>query len=123
MYVAGADLGALLVSTDGDRWTTTQVQEAVAGVAYGNNTFVAVCGGGTILQSDPVVTLSFAAGTNSTLSIRGPVGRSVVIQAVDRLSSTNNWKTIGSIVLTNSPVTWTPPSSQLQGFYRASLQD
>ena len=68
-------MGRILTSADGVTWTsrTSGPADASNGVTYGNGTFIAVGGGGTILQSDSVWDSACAATLGDDLSIHIPI--------------------------------------------------
>jgi hypothetical protein len=57
VVVGGSQQGVIFTSTDGVNWTkrNSGTSASLSNVAYANGTFIAVGAGGTIVQSDPVV--------------------------------------------------------------------
>ena len=91
-------------------------------VAFGNGTFVAVGGGGAIVQGVPVVNLGIAFADSPTLTISGPLG-AYRIQTASDPTVTNGWTTAATISVTNNPQVWadTQATNSSQRFYRAVL--
>jgi hypothetical protein len=114
-----------LASPDGFTWRPTGPGGGgIHGVAFGNNTFVAVGDFGTIRQSGPFVTLGLTpnAGTGLlTLSLTGATGLTYTIQSSSDLIS---WQTITNI--TSSQLTTllfdSLPATSDHVFYRAYSQ-
>jgi len=61
---------------------------------------------GLVLQSEPVLRLSLSLGNSAALSLNGPSGWRCAIQAVDQIQSTNVWRLLDTVSLTNTPTTW-----------------
>jgi hypothetical protein len=125
-FVAVGPFGNIISSKDGIswKWYNTGRIDFLTDVAYGNNTFVAVSGGGRIYQSDPILALDLSKGLAAQLSLRGPVGRSCLIESADALFGTNRWSAIATVSLTNNPTIWVDSDSAAkpQRFYRAVLK-
>jgi hypothetical protein len=116
MFVAiGAN--ALTTSKNGVEWTGRRAFVAGTGVAYGNNTFVAVSGR-SIFQSDPIVRLSL--GQDFSLSISGMADRTYRIEATSDLDGAAGWQTLTTLLLENSPFVWRENGTNLpdKRFYR-----
>lgn len=118
--------GAIAISRDGAEWSLAAGPgdfSWLRGVAYGNGSFVAVGDGGTILQSDPVISLGLIIDEFPRLTLCGRVPGTYRIERTDTLQVTNQWQTVATFVATNSPYTWieTQLSNSRHRFYRAVL--
>ena len=91
-------------------------------IAFGDDTFVVVGSNGTVLQSDPLISLDLSFNGGAELSISGPVGRVYRIDYTELLP-TSTWQTLATITATNRPQLWTDTQSTnvTQRFYRAVL--
>ena len=117
------------VSSDGTNWTSINLDSVnpLYGVAYGQNTFVAV-GAGIILQSDYLVTEpTFLAGQTArsvdgsiTLAIQSPAGKTINVESSDDLA---RWRSLVTVTNLEGVITVidTNVQSQPQRFYRAKL--
>jgi hypothetical protein len=125
-FVAVGPFGNIISSKDGISWKryNTGRIDFLTDVAYGNNTFVAVGGRGQIYQSDPILALDLSKGLPAQLSLRGPLGRSCLIESADGLVATNPWTAVATVSLTKNPTTWvdSDSASKPQRFYRAILK-
>jgi hypothetical protein len=140
LFVGVGDLGALVTSTHGNYWTVRDCGQGLSSlldVTYGRNTFVAVGGGGLILQSDPILALSLrqiapgslaggesnGQGSQTELTISGPAGGTCQIQSAGEIALSNGWQTVATVTLSNAPTIWVDPQSvgTSPRFYRAVL--
>jgi hypothetical protein len=120
--------GLIFTSPDGVNWVQRQ-SGAQAGLlnasAFGNGSFVAVGGGGTILQSGSTTfTLKLTPSASFgllKLSLEGPIGLSYTIQGSTNLIS---WQTLTNFTSTQpTSVIFDPlPVASDRVFYRADSQ-
>jgi hypothetical protein len=127
-YFVGSTGGALASFDEDLRWT---VRDTYCGwwlnsVAFGKDTFVAVGGGGTILQSDPVVppppaTLKARLRAPVELELLGEPGRTYRIERAGSLPPVTTWQKLTNLTLiTNSAVfADSPPRTVHRRYYRA----
>src|SRR6185436_13235915 len=127
MFVAVGRVGTVLASIDEQHFYEGDSGTAVSlrGVGFGNGTFVAVGGGGAILQSDPVILLNIARNNSSTaITLWGMPGTSYRIEGAERFGPDAVWQTLTNITLETNPTLWTDPQAPQQHFfYRASAND
>jgi hypothetical protein len=114
--------GGLLTSRDGVNWVRRQsgAGSGLAAVGFGNGYFMAVGARGTILQSDPIITLGITPTAGAglmNLSLTGPTGLGYTIQSSPDLIS---WRDLTNLTSTQ-PITVVsyPEPGFGQGFYRA----
>lgn len=100
---------------------------------YGNGTFVAVgqnnpdwrwweSRNGVIVQSDSFASLDLGLNTFPELIVTGPRDQSYRLEYADSLGTTNGWKTLATITVTNESHIFTDTgTNSLQRFYRAIL--
>ena len=117
MFVAIGD-NAVTTSNNGVEWKGRRTLVAGTGVAFGNNTFVAVSRS-SIFQSDPIVRLSL--GQDFSLSISGMADRTYRIEATSDLDGAASWQPLTTFLLANSPFVWRENGTYLldKRFYRA----
>jgi hypothetical protein len=79
--------------------------------------------GSTAYISDPFVAVNLQSGPPPQLTVSGLQGRSYRIDYLDGFQSpTNNWQTLTTFTLTNSPLIWSDiTATNSQRFYRAVL--
>jgi hypothetical protein len=125
-FVAVGHFGNIISSKDCISWKQYNTGNIyfLTDVAYGNNTFVVLGARGRIYQSDPILALELSKGLPAQLSLRGPLGRSCLIELADALVGTNPWTAVATVSLTNNPTTWVDSDSAAkpQRFYRAVLK-
>jgi hypothetical protein len=123
-FVAVGWAGSLLSSKDGVNWVrhgSPALQYGLSSVTYGpDGRFVAVGPGSTIVQSDPVITLTEGLNWNTdslSLSVEAPAGRSYTVESSTDL---RNWSTLTNL---NGALSLELPRPALgRTFYRAFSQ-
>jgi hypothetical protein len=124
----GSGPGGFIVSSpDGVTWTNlaSGVSSGITSIAYGNNQFVAVGSGGTVLQSGNLAQPDFGppvflAGGGLQLTLNGLAGQTYDVEASADLVS---WATLTNLSLTNAAsqfVDFSGTNSPYR-FYRALL--
>jgi hypothetical protein len=108
-------VSAIMSSTDGINWTdrASVTDSELTGIAYGDNSFVAVGENGAILQSGGnqpprLGPVSLLASGGLEVTINGAPGQSYQIQASTNLL---RWMTLASIVTTNGAAQFTDTSA------------
>jgi hypothetical protein len=98
------------------------------GIAFGNNTFVAVGNGSVILQSDTTggpnaAPPSLAIGQVPNLTITGEPGRDYRIEYTDDLADTNGFQPLATIHMEAEQMTWVDvtATNAPKRFYRARV--
>lgn len=127
-FVAAADNGVMITSTNGVDWVPQQTpaSKALFGVAYGNGSYVFVGDNGTTLQSSsdnantPILTGTYLALEGIQLSIRGGMGRTYRIQTSSVLAPVS-WKDLFVFTNTGQAMNFVDSTvtNVLQRFYRA----
>jgi hypothetical protein len=120
----------LMVSTNGQDWDLHSfgTNWTANGIAFGNNTFVAVGNGSVILQSD-VLTSSLitqptlAMSQVPSLTITGETGRDYRIEYTDNLADANSFLPLTIVHMESSQTTWvdTTATNAARRFYRAAV--
>jgi hypothetical protein len=109
-------------SSDGVNWTRHRpfTERALTAVAFGNGSFVVVGTGGTILQSDPLVSLSLSMGVAPTLRLSGPKDRWYDLECSDAAGA---WHPLSTVLADSMPfsVSDTTATNGLR-LYRALLR-
>ncbi|HSU54969.1 MAG TPA: hypothetical protein VLT36_13000 [Candidatus Dormibacteraeota bacterium] len=136
LFVAGTDTG-LFTSSNGTNWVARNLPGSTNAsfaqhVILAGSRFLAVGDQQTSPSpnsfapsawfSDPLASISIAAGSPPQLEVSGVLGRSYGIDAVNALQASNSWQTLTTLTLTNSPLAWTDTNAtNVQRFYRAVL--
>jgi hypothetical protein len=130
IYAALGD-SKLFTSTDGTNWVQRNMQAPANAVfldlVFGNRNLVVVGYASSIIYtpliyiSDPIVSMESNPDIPHQFSIAGLQGHSYRIDYLDGMQ-TNNWNTLATLTLTNSPVLWTDSTAtNSKRFYRTVL--
>ena len=119
--------GILYSSDNGASWAGHDLSEGynLSAIAFGNNSFVAVGSGGTILQSDrvavaPVLSVQSTANHEGfQLGIAGELGQVCRLQATSGFPTTN-WIDLGTVTIDQAVVSFKDRSATnfTSRFYR-----
>lgn len=127
-FVAAADNGVMITSTNGIDWVPQQTpaSKELFGVAYGNGSYVFVGDNGTILQassnnaSNPVLTGTYLPLEGIQLSVQGEVGQTYRIQTSNALAPVS-WHDLYVFTNTGQATSFVDSAATnvSQRFYRA----
>jgi hypothetical protein len=112
-------------SSDGTHWFPKHSRTSweLSNVTFGNGTFVIAGDRSTILQSDPLVSLTPITSSPVQLLLSGPVGRNYRIDYKDNLEIQTGWTALTNVTATEDPTPFTDTAgtNKLMRFYRAAL--
>ena len=124
LFIATGKSGALLISTNGIDWRVraSGTPNSLGRSVYGKGAVWIADAEGTLLESDPLLSLRIAVGQQPELTVFGLEGRACRIEATSDLGA-SDWSEVGNFILYSSPTIWrdgiTPvPKARL---YRAML--
>jgi len=124
LFIATGKAGALLTSTNGLDWVArpSGTRNSLGRSVYAGGAVWIADAGGTLLASDPLLSLRIAAGQQPELTVFGLEGRACRIEATSDLR-TPVWSEAGNFILYSSPTIWRDgtPSGGRSRFYRALL--
>lgn len=102
------------MTVDGSIWSPGEALDSgpARAVVFANDAFVAVGFNGSIFRTDTLLTVRMR--TPGNLSVVGPGGGRVGIQARDSLGAGSAWMPVGQLTLGPNGATWSDPETPLR---------